>query len=302
MRQLTDRLHYFFGTSAPQVRGVQQALLALEDANTSLGFALAVNQFEHLEDIRLYEAKFNHSILQFEVFIDALTYGSETDEFRTHNGGLIYSEWQRQGYAETYVLAPLDGQEAAIIKKLDVFTSPLISNIQGAFSLKKKILRLQSTGYLDQVPGLEAELNSLLTTVKENKEEVGELMDRFIAERDVSVENELIAHEALTDRMYLVIFVVVSINFLIALGLGVLLARRMVLTPIRNLTQVVKDISTGKLDSKIDPKALEANNEIGELARAFDRTVVSLKLAMRVERAKSTTDVVAQEINPSKAS
>ena len=37
----------------------------------------------------------------------------------------------------------------------------------------------------------------------------------------------------------------------------------------------------GKLDVDIDPKIKNSQDEIGALARAFDRTIVSLKMAMR---------------------
>ncbi len=53
-------------------------------------------------------------------------------------------------------------------------------------------------------------------------------------------------------------------------------------TPIKKLTQTINEISTGNLVAEIDPELKESKDEIGELARAFDRTFVSLKLAMRL--------------------
>jgi PAS domain S-box-containing protein len=50
--------------------------------------------------------------------------------------------------------------------------------------------------------------------------------------------------------------------------------------PIRGLTATIEDISRGKLDVKVEGK--ERDDEIGDLARAFDRTLVSLKLAMKM--------------------
>ncbi len=51
--------------------------------------------------------------------------------------------------------------------------------------------------------------------------------------------------------------------------------------PIKKLTQKINDISLGKLDVEIGPGLKESGDEIGELARAFDRTIVSLKLSLR---------------------
>ncbi len=56
--------------------------------------------------------------------------------------------------------------------------------------------------------------------------------------------------------------------------------------PIKKLTMNIEDISTGKLNIDIDPKLKESKDEIGDLARAFDRTLVSLKLAMKQKNNK----------------
>lgn len=59
-----------------------------------------------------------------------------------------------------------------------------------------------------------------------------------------------------------------------------LLVTESFLAPIRDLTDVTRAISFGNLKAVIDPETLTKKDEIGDLGRAFDRTVVSLKLAM----------------------
>lgn len=53
------------------------------------------------------------------------------------------------------------------------------------------------------------------------------------------------------------------------------------LAPIEELTRVISAISKGEIGVELDPRMKESQDEIGKLARAFDRTLVSLKLAMR---------------------
>ena len=53
----------------------------------------------------------------------------------------------------------------------------------------------------------------------------------------------------------------------------------MISKPIWKLTKTIEDISLGKLDTEVEGK--ERKDEIGDLARAFERTMVSLKLAKR---------------------
>ena len=51
--------------------------------------------------------------------------------------------------------------------------------------------------------------------------------------------------------------------------------------PLVKVTNVIDSISKGNLATSIDGNILGTNDEIGDLARAFDRTMVSLKLAMK---------------------
>jgi PAS domain S-box-containing protein len=55
---------------------------------------------------------------------------------------------------------------------------------------------------------------------------------------------------------------------------------RTIATPIESLTRAINDISTGNLDAEINPEIKRSDDEIGDLANAFDRTIASLKLAM----------------------
>ena len=60
-----------------------------------------------------------------------------------------------------------------------------------------------------------------------------------------------------------------------------------IVAPLKKMTEIINDISLGKIGQEIDPKLKESKNEIGDLARAFERTMVSLKLAMKkVEKEK----------------
>ncbi len=72
--------------------------------------------------------------------------------------------------------------------------------------------------------------------------------------------------------------------FLIVLGVGTLIFGTYVLhsiyQPIHMLTDIIDSISRGDTSVEIPEQVRERPDDIGELARAFDRTLVSLKLAL----------------------
>jgi len=93
-----------------------------------------------------------------------------------------------------------------------------------------------------------------------------------------------------TSKLIIYSIVVACISFIIALVLGVFLSNS-ISRPIRELTDIIENISTGKLDVEINPKLKESKDEIGKLAQAFDRTIVSLKLAMKQSGIKYSSEI-----------
>ncbi len=70
--------------------------------------------------------------------------------------------------------------------------------------------------------------------------------------------------------------------FLIILSVVIGLILASVITrPVHELTRVTNEITMGRLNISLNPKILSRKDEIGTLARSFDRILVSLKLAMR---------------------
>ena len=81
---------------------------------------------------------------------------------------------------------------------------------------------------------------------------------------------------ALSSELVIEITIVYAL-FLGAIGIG-LKTEYSITHPIQKLTRTIEEISKGKLDIHVEGK--ERADEIGELAKAFDRILVSLKLAV----------------------
>jgi len=59
-----------------------------------------------------------------------------------------------------------------------------------------------------------------------------------------------------------------------------------------DLNTVIDSVSRGKFDEKINEKLLKSNDELGTLARSFERIMVSLKLAMRETDPEVKKDII----------
>lgn len=105
----------------------------------------------------------------------------------------------------------------------------------------------------------------------------------------VKIEEQEIFYE-LNNYRNLNILILITLAF-ISVAMALYFAKS-ISDPINNLAKAVNDISRGKLDVKLDK--LEGKDEIADLSRAFERTVVSLKLAMK-EMEKSKTQEAKEE-------
>ncbi|QQG39409.1 MAG: PAS domain S-box protein [Candidatus Aenigmatarchaeota archaeon] len=68
-----------------------------------------------------------------------------------------------------------------------------------------------------------------------------------------------------------------------------------VIAPIKKLTDIMDSISTGRAQDGVDPSLTGLNDEIGDLARAFSRMTVSLKLAMKLSAPELKKEIKAKE-------
>lgn len=89
-------------------------------------------------------------------------------------------------------------------------------------------------------------------------------------------------------EMIMMIFVSVMITILFSLFFyGIRIAHS-----ISDLNNVIKDISKGNLEKDIDKNLLNADNELGDLLRSFERTKVSLRImSKRANEVKTEEDV-----------
>jgi two-component system sensor histidine kinase YesM len=84
--------------------------------------------------------------------------------------------------------------------------------------------------------------------------------------------------------------VVMSIMImLLLLGLNVFIDR-IIFRPLKSITHSISEISRGNLAVVLDSSLTQKKDEIGALAQAFERTLVSLKLAMKMVTGQSETE------------
>lgn len=127
--------------------------------------------------------------------------------------------------------------------------------------------------------------------INEKKEMIGKYINHWggdvvgasmcIPARGWAILVEIKSEEAFIsiNKIYYDLLSVVIIVFLSVLFSAWILSAA-ITDPIKKLTEVIESMSKGKIDAEIGSKLKESNDEIGDLARAFDRVAKTVKLAV----------------------
>ncbi|MEC4888051.1 MAG: DUF3365 domain-containing protein [Scytonema sp. PMC 1070.18] len=111
-------------------------------------------------------------------------------------------------------------------------------------------------------------------------------MNEIVAAQIVSLPSSKVIQEA--HQSSFAIILLVSIVFIAVILLVNIFLNREVILPLKRITRVAEEVSTGHMDVDFDQLS---NDEIGNLAKAFKRMKLSLEMAMkRIKRTHGNTN------------
>ena len=258
----------------PLSRCSEQALLAVSQGSVCLNRVRMAQDPGDMQEIPAIEGAFRRSMINFDMFIKAMIWGSGSEAFRRSYGGLTYAEWRRSGWDETLVvgMAPSSVRQAA--GAADLYYGGFAKHARAAIRNQKKMLRAQREGREDDVREIRKEVDENFRRADRYASLVNDTLEHSI--RSVHSHLNAIAEDTRrTERFAVRAFLAFSgIVFVLSLGLGILFASRVVARPITQLEHGTRMIGGGNLDHKV---GTTARDEIGELSRAFDHMTENLK-------------------------
>ena len=104
---------------------------------------------------------------------------------------------------------------------------------------------------------------------------------KWADDEEICIVTKKAREEVITPIYEIVMNMIISIllSMLILLIISVFIIKKIASDRILLLSQVVENLSKGKMSTVIDKKMLNSDDEIGTLAKSFDRILISLKLA-----------------------
>jgi signal transduction histidine kinase/DNA-binding response OmpR family regulator len=258
----------------PYSRCAEQALLSVTQGSVCLNQARRIDGLEEIVEIWSLEEEFQDHMDSFEMYVKAIAWGSESDAFRQTNDGRIFEQWQQaeRGQVAEVPAAPFAVQQSAGMA--DIYFAGFSKYGRKVFENQKQIVQLELIGQLEEARREEAELAENLRRAERFADLVSETLEDLVSKIHHELERakqDIQTTRALTRRTLLVFAGGV---FAISVLLGVVFSSQSIVKPIGRLRKGVEIVGAGNLDHRL---GVVGRDEIGQLARSFDRMTENLK-------------------------
>ena len=117
----------------PLARCAEQAQIAGLSGVTVMNEALAVQDPEDLDRVFQLEGEIREDQINFDMFVHAMIWGSESEAFKNSSGGLTYSEWKRKGREGVLEVEQAPAKIRQLAGMADIYYSGFIKYVKEVF-------------------------------------------------------------------------------------------------------------------------------------------------------------------------
>lgn len=265
LRLISDSSKIIIEREIPLTRGINGALLAMQEAKFSLEAALAIDDPSRIDEVKKREASLKEHIAVFDAYLAAITWGSETEAFKKSDGGRNFVEWQRLGLQDSLKIQSSPEKRAQLAGVTDIYFGGFSNNALRAVLSHERFLRLAQGGA--SFSAEQEEIARYKNAALRLSELTIDSLSQIVGFSNISIARgaEDIAEKQRNVRT--TIFWIFAASFLFSLFFSIFFIRRNIVSPLRSLTVVARKIGAGELGARADARS---RDEIGMLARAFN--------------------------------
>ena len=258
----------------PALRCAEQALLAVSQGSHCLNKVQLIRSPDNMDQVRIVEGEFRKSMLRFDMFIKAITWGSESKSFQRSCGGLTWKEWERSGWSDSMVVPQMSGPVRQAAAVADIYFGGFSKYARLVLQDQKRLLRRRLENDTEGVAQIEAELLDNLSKADRYVDLVSRTLEKTVIGIHDQLNTAAIEVNQTQQLARTALLTFSAVIFLVSLALGLGFASTVIIRPLVRLHKGTEIIGAGDLDYKV---GTDATDEIGQLSRAFDAMLENLK-------------------------
>jgi len=251
----------------PLMRAIEEALSAMSVGQSVAERALDIEEAVLLEELRELERAFNDSVVRFNMFMAAITWGSETDAFRRSANGTNARAWEFAGLRGALVVKEPSADEAQLAGEVSIYYEGFVNNTRRALEARKEYIDLLKGGSSATAQAKRAESRESIAKARHFTELTVEGLREMVRRSSDSTAASAYLLQQTGDAVQRTVIVISVLGVIISFLVSVYFARRAIVVPITKLAAVAAEFGEGKLNTRIE---LTTGDEIETLGKVFN--------------------------------
>ncbi len=259
----------------PLVRSIQEALSAMVIGQSMVERALDIDNPKEVNKIDEQAEEFKNSIARFNMFMAAITWGSETEAFQRSSGGENYQAWTEAGFKGVIVVLESTLEQRELASLTGIYYEGFVNNANKAMALRKEFLNLTAEEKLNDA-------EKAKTLSKENVLKARRFADLTIGNLRQMVEYSNIttlesssALKTIEGEVQRTTILTSLFGLLASIIFCIIFARILIIRPITNLRDAANKLAKGDYTAQAHAMS---GDELGQLAGSFNQMADSLAL------------------------
>ncbi|GEM_PF-578729 len=225
---------------------------------------LEVKNPEDFDRVREFENRLRATMISFNIFIKAIMFGSESDEFLKDSGGLTRVEWRRQELEHRLTVvnkASSDMQQLA--RQAVVYYDDFSDNAVKVLKSYKKILRSEWEGQKENADIEWRQMHVYRQNAKKYFEFIEEVFRQMDKASSMSVADTVTSVGEAQKNILLWAGIFSVVLAVVIIGFCLFFTEVFIVHPVRNLAEGARKIGEGDLATRVK---VVSNDELGKLA------------------------------------
>lgn len=259
-------------THVPTIQALQKSSSALQQANEAVLSAVTQDTLR-TDALSAYEVRFYNALSEYNMYYHALLHGSESEEFKTYAGGVVFTTWQLRSDATTPIIRPVTNDVRTTLIDSGTDYRTFVRSGQQLFSLLRQQRRAFLLNNTQSTAAIQQQIEQSVLQFSEVVDAVNRQTKQIVRTNNAQMNASVV--ELINTQKPLILSLLLSLLVLLILLTGSLIANRMfILQPIALLTKSAKQFAAGDFTNRAN---INRNDEIGLLAKAFNSMADNLE-------------------------
>lgn len=251
----------------PILRSMQEALSALAIGSLASEKALDVDDPEAIAAITDAERIFRAASARFNMFMAAITWGSDSEAFMRSLNGANASQWAETGFAGTLRVPQGSPEIVQLAGRAALYYEGLTNHTVLALEHRKRYLTLLAGGETAEAEKEKDLSKNEIERARVFADHVEDNVRRVVQLTNAAVAESADGMRVTQDSVERTMVAVGALGALFLLLVGIVFVRRFVVTPIGSLVVAVEAISRGDLSQRI---SITTGDELEQLSARFN--------------------------------